>query len=69
MESTVLGLHNDAEVSALYDSWASFLERKLYPTTEAIDNVFALAVRLKPEIAHLNLLVMWEYALFERVGR
>ena len=59
-ESSVLALQNDAEVSALYDSWASFLERKLYPTTEAINNVFALAVRLKPEIADLNPLVMWD---------
>ncbi|HEX2229586.1 MAG TPA: PhnD/SsuA/transferrin family substrate-binding protein [Candidatus Binatia bacterium] len=59
-ESSVLALQNDEEVSALYDSWASFLERKLYPTTEAINNVFALAVRLKPEIAHLNPLIMWD---------
>ena len=58
-ESTILGLHNDGEADALYDSWSSFLERKLYPTTEAINNVFALAARLKPEIADLNPLVMW----------
>jgi ABC-type nitrate/sulfonate/bicarbonate transport system substrate-binding protein len=58
-ESTVLGLHNDQEADALYDSWSSFLERKLYPTTEAINNVFALAARLKPEIADLNPLIMW----------
>jgi len=67
-ESTILGLHNDGEADALYDSWSSFLERKLYPTTEAINNVFALAARsnrdrgLKPS-GHV------EYALFERVGR
>jgi ABC-type nitrate/sulfonate/bicarbonate transport system substrate-binding protein len=59
-ESSVLALQNDEEVRALYDSWASFLERKLYPTTEAINNVFALAVRLKPEITGLNPLVMWD---------
>lgn len=58
-ESTILGLHNDEEADALYDSWSSFLERKLYPTTEAINNVFALAARLKPEIADLNPLIMW----------
>ena len=57
--SSILALQNDEEVSALYGSWASFLERKLYPTTEAINNVFSLAVRLKPEIADLNPLVMW----------
>jgi len=58
-ESTILGLQNDGEADALYDSWSSFLERKLYPTTEAINNVFALAARLKPEIADLNPLIMW----------
>ncbi len=57
--STILGLQNDQEAGALYDSWSSFLERKLYPTTEAINNVFTLAARLKPEIADLNPLVMW----------
>src|SRR6266542_3981496 len=58
-ESTILGLQKDGEADALYDSWSSFLERKLYPTTEAINNVFALAARLKPEIADLNPLIMW----------
>lgn len=58
-KSTILGLQNDEEVSALYDSWAGFLERKLYPAPEAITNVFALAVRLKPEIADFNPLIMW----------
>jgi ABC-type nitrate/sulfonate/bicarbonate transport system substrate-binding protein len=58
-ESSVLGLQNDEEVGALYDSWSGFLERKLYPTRDAIDNVFALAARLKPEIADFNPLVLW----------
>lgn len=58
-ESSILGLQNDEEVRALYDSWISFLERKPYPTLEGIANVFALAVRLKPEIAEFNPLVMW----------
>jgi len=58
-ESSTVGLQNDEEARALYDSWAGFLEWKLYPTTEAINNVFALAARLKPEIAGLNPLVMW----------
>jgi hypothetical protein len=58
-ESSVLALQNDEEVRALYDSWAGFLERKLYPTPDAIANVFALAVRLKPEIADFNPLVLW----------
>jgi len=58
-ESSTLGLQNDQEVSALYDSWVGFLERKPYPTLEAIANVFDLAVRLKPEIADFNPLIMW----------
>lgn len=58
-ESTLLGLQNDEEVGALYDSWVGFLERKPYPTLQGIANVFALAVRLKPEIAEFNPLVMW----------
>lgn len=59
-ESRSLGLQNDDEVRALYDQWAGFLERKLYPTAEGIANVFALAARLKPEIASMNPLVMWD---------
>jgi NitT/TauT family transport system substrate-binding protein len=58
-ESPILALQNGQEVNALYDSWVSFLERKLYPTVEAIANVFTLAVRLKPEIADFNPMVMW----------
>jgi len=58
-ESAILGLQNDQEVSELYESWAGFLERKPYPKPEAIANVFALAVRLKPEIADFNPLVLW----------
>jgi hypothetical protein len=58
-ESNLLGLQSDEEVRALYDSWTGFLERKLYPSPEGIANVFSLAVRLKPEIADFNPLVMW----------
>jgi ABC-type nitrate/sulfonate/bicarbonate transport system substrate-binding protein len=58
-DSPVLALQNDEEVNALYDSWAGFLERKPYPKPEAIANVFALAARLKPEIADFNPLILW----------
>jgi len=57
-QSPTLGF-NEQEVSTLYDSWSGWLERKLYPTPEAIANVFALAVKLKPEIADVNPLIMW----------
>ncbi|MGH7829037.1 MAG: ABC transporter substrate-binding protein, partial [Candidatus Binatia bacterium] len=58
-QSPTLGM-NEQEVATLYDSWSGWLERKLYPTTEAIANVFALAVKLKPEIADVNPLIMWD---------
>jgi ABC-type nitrate/sulfonate/bicarbonate transport system substrate-binding protein len=58
-ESPIVGLQNHQEASALYDSWAGFLERKPYPNLEAIANVFALAARLKPEIADFNPLILW----------
>ncbi len=50
----ILHLHNDEEVEALYNLWLGFLERKPYPTIEAITNVFALAVRCNPEIQGFN---------------
>jgi hypothetical protein len=43
----------------LYDSWVGFLERKPYPHSGRVAKIFALAVRLKPEIAGFNPLVMW----------
>lgn len=59
-EASNLGLQNDQEVSALYDEWTQFLERKPYPTLEAIANVFALAVRRNAEISNFNPLIMWD---------
>lgn len=58
-ESETVGLQNAQEMNALYDSWTGFLERKPYPNLDAIANVFALAVRLKPEIADFNPLILW----------
>jgi len=57
---SVLGLESEEEVQAIYDEWCGFLERKPYPTTEAIDNVFALALRRNPEVAGLNPLSLWD---------
>ncbi len=55
----VLRLQSDEEVYALYDAWAGSLERKGYPSVEAIDNVFQLALRRNPEISGFNPLALW----------
>ena len=43
----------------LYREWADSLERKPYPSIEAIANVFQLAVRRNPEVASFNPLALW----------
>lgn len=58
--ASTLQLQNDLEVSALYEDWAHFLERKPYPTLEAINNVFTLALRRNPEIKAFNPLILWD---------
>src|SRR5713226_1046836 len=56
----LLKLQSDDEMADFYDNQASSLEAKPYPTPEAIRNVFALAVKIKPEIKDFNPLVMWD---------
>jgi hypothetical protein len=56
----VLGLENEEEVESVYDQWCGFLERKPCPATEAIENVFALALRRNPEVEGLNPLSLWD---------
>jgi ABC-type nitrate/sulfonate/bicarbonate transport system substrate-binding protein len=55
----ILRLESDEEVEALYEEWNRSLERKPYPSIEAIVNVFQLAVRRNPEIANFNPLALW----------
>jgi ABC-type nitrate/sulfonate/bicarbonate transport system substrate-binding protein len=55
----VLRLQSNEEVEMLYEEWAHLLERKPYPSVEAIANVFQLAVRRNPEIASFNPLALW----------
>ena len=57
--SPILQLQSDEEVETLYEEWAHSLERKPYPSIEAIDNVFRLAVMRKPENASFNPLALW----------
>jgi ABC-type nitrate/sulfonate/bicarbonate transport system substrate-binding protein len=59
-QASVLELQNGEEVSALYDDWTRFLDPKPYPTLEAINNVFALAVLRNPEIGAFNPLILWD---------
>jgi ABC-type nitrate/sulfonate/bicarbonate transport system substrate-binding protein len=55
----ILQLHADEEVQMLYEEWAHSLERKPYPSLDAVANVFQLAVRRNPEIASFNPLALW----------
>ena len=55
----ILHLQSDEEVETLYEEWAHSLERKPYPSLEAVANVFELAVRRNPEIASFNPLRLW----------
>lgn len=56
----ILRLQSDEEVETLYEEWAGSLERKPYPSLQAISNVFQLAVRRNPEIADYNPLALWD---------
>jgi ABC-type nitrate/sulfonate/bicarbonate transport system substrate-binding protein len=55
----ILRLESDEEVAALYQAWNQSLERKPYPSIEAITNVFQLAVRRNPEVGNFNPLALW----------
>ena len=56
----LLRLQSDEELATFYENQASTLERKPYPSTEAIQNVFALALKTSPEIQGFNPIAMWD---------
>jgi len=56
----VLKFQSEEEMDLFYDNQEKSLERKPYPTPEAIENVFALAVRERPEIRDFNPLALWD---------
>lgn len=56
----ILKLQSDEDVERLYEEWAQSLERKPYPSLQAIANVFQLALRRNPEIASYNPLSLWD---------
>lgn len=58
--SPILHLESDEEVRALYQEWAQSVERKPYPSPQAIQNVFELALRRNPEIAGFNPMALWD---------
>ena len=58
--ANLLNFQSDEELSYFVDNQAGSLERKPYPTMQAIQNVFALAVKRNPEIQAYNPLTMWD---------
>jgi hypothetical protein len=56
----VLKFQSEEEMALFYENQEKSLERKPYPTAEAIENVFALAVRENPAIRDFNPLALWD---------
>jgi len=56
----LLRMESDEELDAYYEEHKKILEKKPYPTPEAIQNVFQLGVHDTPEVAGFNPLVMWD---------
>ncbi len=58
--SQLLKMQNEAEWECFYDNQVQTLESAPYPSIEAIQNVFALAVKRDPEIREFNPLALWD---------
>jgi ABC-type nitrate/sulfonate/bicarbonate transport system substrate-binding protein len=58
--SQLLKMQNEAEWECFYDNQVQTLESAPYPSIEAIQNVFALAVKRDPEIREFNPLSLWD---------
>jgi ABC-type nitrate/sulfonate/bicarbonate transport system substrate-binding protein len=58
----VLKLRSDEELDVFYERHAETYQRKPYPTSEAIQNVFALGKKETPELASagFNPFIMWD---------
>jgi ABC-type nitrate/sulfonate/bicarbonate transport system substrate-binding protein len=56
----LLKMQNDEEWDCFYETQASSLEAKPYPSLEAVRNVFALALKRNPEIADFHPLALWD---------
>jgi ABC-type sulfate/molybdate transport systems ATPase subunit len=55
----LLRIQDDEEWNCFYDAQAASLEAKPCPTPDAIQNVFALALKRDPEIKNFNPLALW----------
>jgi ABC-type nitrate/sulfonate/bicarbonate transport system substrate-binding protein len=58
--SALLKMRDAAEWDCFYENQAASLESAPYPSIEAIQNVFALAVKRDPEIKEFNPLALWD---------
>lgn len=58
--SELLKMRNDEEWDCFYDNQVTSLESAPYPSIEAIQNVFALAVKGNPQIKEFNPLSLWD---------
>ncbi|OGQ83330.1 MAG: hypothetical protein A3F90_07840 [Deltaproteobacteria bacterium RIFCSPLOWO2_12_FULL_60_19] len=56
----LLKMESDEEWKCFYDSQAGSLEPKPYPSVEAVQNVFALALKRDPQIEKFNPLTLWD---------
>jgi ABC-type nitrate/sulfonate/bicarbonate transport system substrate-binding protein len=58
--SELLKMREPEEWDCFYENQAASLESAPYPSIEAIQNVFALAVKRDPEIKEYNPLALWD---------
>jgi ABC-type nitrate/sulfonate/bicarbonate transport system substrate-binding protein len=58
--SQLLKMQGDEEWECFYENQISSLESAPYPSIEAIQNVFALAVKRDPQIKEFNPLSLWD---------
>lgn len=58
--SELLKMRDAEEWDCFYENQAASLESAPYPSIEAIQNVFALAVKRDPEIKDFNPLALWD---------
>jgi ABC-type nitrate/sulfonate/bicarbonate transport system substrate-binding protein len=58
--SELLKMRDDEEWDCFYENQAESLESAPYPSIEALQNVFALAVKRDPEIKEYNPLALWD---------
>jgi ABC-type nitrate/sulfonate/bicarbonate transport system substrate-binding protein len=58
--SQLLKMQNDEEWDCFHENQTASLEAKPYPRLDAVQNVFALALKRNPEIKDFNPLMLWD---------